>query len=335
MRRLWAILHLMMVGLCLSLSGAMAWQHRPAWPPESCWTNWLIAATNAVYTPDPPPPAPRPSLQQQFRPEVALGEAAFLCWQIGEHPAGSAGERRAARHLLLRLRQMGYEADLQDHLPLPGGKRFTQNVIARRTCPGRPGKIVLGAHYDSVPGVGCVGANDNASGVGVLLEAARLLADAKLPYSLEIVFFGAEEAQSSGASLVGSSYLSRVPGTESILGMISVDMIGRGRSLYLWHGQSRPGYLDALIMRSAVALKVPLVVRATRSNSDHHSYARRGIPSLWLQRLPDPDNHTWRDQPRNLSPEALEQCGKLLIHTALSLEKADVTLLRKDLQKGY
>lgn len=53
-------------------------------------------------------------------------------------------------------------------------------------------EIILSAHYDSFQGPG---ANDNASGVGILLELARYFHSVKLPpkVSMRFVAFGAEE----------------------------------------------------------------------------------------------------------------------------------------------
>src|SRR5262249_5847242 len=57
------------------------------------------------------------------------------------------------------------------------GKKF-RNIVGRLS-PHRSGSlIILGAHFDSVQGT--PGADDNASGVAVLLEAARLLGQARL-----------------------------------------------------------------------------------------------------------------------------------------------------------
>ena len=66
----------------------------------------------------------------------------------------------------------------------------SQNVIAQK--PGASDAVVvLGGHFDSVPGLS--GANDNASGTAVLLAIAELLADVDLPYTLKIIPFGSEE----------------------------------------------------------------------------------------------------------------------------------------------
>ena len=53
------------------------------------------------------------------------------------------------------------------------------------------------AHYDTAPGT--VGATDNASGVAVLLELARLFKTIERDYSVDFIAFGAEEFRGTGA----------------------------------------------------------------------------------------------------------------------------------------
>ncbi|MBW2456747.1 MAG: M28 family peptidase, partial [Deltaproteobacteria bacterium] len=66
------------------------------------------------------------------------------------------------------------------------------NVVADHLGTDRPKEIVLvGAHYDSVPA--CVGANDNASGVAVLLALARALTPVKTARTIRFVAFANEE----------------------------------------------------------------------------------------------------------------------------------------------
>lgn len=69
-----------------------------------------------------------------------------------------------------------------------------RNVVATRPGrhPGEP-RILIGAHFDSVPGT--PGADDNASGVAALLEIARLLAVPSLRRTVELVGFNLEEPQ--------------------------------------------------------------------------------------------------------------------------------------------
>ena len=74
-------------------------------------------------------------------------------------------------------------------------KLILENLPSQSLIAQKPGAsdavVVLGGHFDSVPGLS--GANDNASGTAVLLAIAELLADVGLPYTLRIVRFGSEE----------------------------------------------------------------------------------------------------------------------------------------------
>ena len=85
------------------------------------------------------------------------------------------------------------------------------------------GAIVVGAHYDSVPG--SPGANDNASGVAVLIELARLLGDAG---GIQFVAFANEEMPYFMSREMGSFFAAaqaRGRG-EKLRAMLSLEMLG-------------------------------------------------------------------------------------------------------------
>lgn len=100
------------------------------------------------------------------------------------------------------------------------------NVVAERRPAARDAPIlVIGAHYDTVPG--SPGADDNASGVAVLLEIARLLA----PYEglpLRLVGFTNEESPLGRTDARGSLVAARASREqgESLRGMISLESLG-------------------------------------------------------------------------------------------------------------
>ncbi|HSE84695.1 MAG TPA: M28 family peptidase [Candidatus Binatia bacterium] len=100
------------------------------------------------------------------------------------------------------------------------GKNF-RNIIGR-VGPQRSGSlIILGAHFDSVQGT--PGADDNASGVAVLLEAARLLARARSRSEVLFCAFNLEEL-----NMIGSGYFAKKlksAGTK-VDAMISLEMVG-------------------------------------------------------------------------------------------------------------
>jgi Zn-dependent M28 family amino/carboxypeptidase len=250
-------------------------------------------------------------------------------------------EQRAAAHLLGALRQLGCQVGVQDGIPTGAGAGQTRNVIGVLPGPPAAPRIVLGAHYDTVPRPGARGANDNASGVGVVLEVVRVLSGRPLPFVLEVVCFGGEERALTGVDLLGSKRYVASGALEQIttcpapvVAMVNVDMVGRGGELHAWSGSAEPTYLTSLLSRSAHALGVGLDTVGTRTGSDHYPFARAGVPSVWLQSLPDPTNHTPLDRPEGLSAAALQRAGRLLVHALANIEPEDLRLLRNCCPNG-
>lgn len=86
--------------------------------------------------------------------------------------------------------------------------------------------LVIGAHYDTI--LGTPGADDNASGVAVLLELSRLLQEASLDRTVRLVAFANEEAPFFGSEAMGSLNYARQARAngDNIVGMISLEMLG-------------------------------------------------------------------------------------------------------------
>ncbi|HPP52097.1 MAG TPA: M28 family metallopeptidase, partial [Thermoguttaceae bacterium] len=98
-----------------------------------------------------------------------------------------------------------------------GGAAYS-NVVA--TLPGQvyPQQIyIVGAHYDSVD---CPGADDNASGVAAVLEAARILSQYQFERTILFIAFDREED-----GLIGSYGYAGAHAGDNIRGMLSLDMI--------------------------------------------------------------------------------------------------------------
>ena len=116
---------------------------------------------------------------------------------------------------------------VQDHEE--GEEKPFNNIVV--DLPGTTAKdqvLVLSAHMDAVPIA--PGADDDGSGVAVLLEAARLLKDHPTQRSIRLILFNLEEN-----GMVGSRvYTARLKadmdagktGGEKIVGMIAMDMLG-------------------------------------------------------------------------------------------------------------
>ena len=120
------------------------------------------------------------------------------------------------------------------------GSRQLVNVIAALDSTASAPKaasavppILVSAHYDTVPG--SPGADDNASGVASLLEAARVLSTIQLSRSIEFVAFDMEENQPEGFGLVGSTAFVKhilnkgergAAGKNAYAGLYNLEMVG-------------------------------------------------------------------------------------------------------------
>jgi Zn-dependent M28 family amino/carboxypeptidase len=169
--------------------------------------------------------------------------------------------------------------------------------------------FVVGAHYDTVPST--PGANDNASGVAVLLELARLLAGTDVAASIRLVAFVNEEPPFFQTDLMGSLvYAGRARfRRDDVIGMVALETMGyysdaEGSQQYPPPFQllfpSTGHFLAAvsngrsfgLLRRFARAFKAgsPLPIIASPAPagiagvgwSDHWSFWQHGYPALLL-----------------------------------------------------
>jgi len=183
--------------------------------------------------------------------------------------------------------------------------RASWNVVA--SLPGRSGaRVLLGAHVDSVEG--SPGANDNASGVAVALEAARLLRFSRPPWTVEVAAFGAEEG-----GLFGSAAYARSERGRGLSAVLNLDMVGVGTRLLVGNTGRDRRVVEA-VLQAARELGVRVEARRMGS-SDHVSFEREGIPAAMLHRPEDPHYHSPEDTPDKVRPELLEPVVRLSVAT--------------------
>ncbi|MBT8347432.1 MAG: M28 family peptidase [Desulfofustis sp.] len=148
---------------------------------------------------------------------------------IGERSVATLwNHRRSAEYIDAFHRQIGFEPRRESY-KFRGEE--VANIVADLNCGGMDPKIfLLGAHYDSVKGT--VGADDNASGVAVQLEVARVLAELKenvpLHLTLRLVSFALEEPPAYATRFMGSRVYARKAKAEGerLDGMICLEMVG-------------------------------------------------------------------------------------------------------------
>lgn len=221
----------------------------------------LYSESDVPQTESSGPFVEEPLRTSRFEFDVASGEHGYLGVQWLEHMndylphrlAFSNRELETAEWIMETLLEIGFDerqVDVQTfHIDTPtsswwgeafwgvewfesmgyyeGLERidYSQNVIL--TIPGRTAEtIIIGAHYDTVDNPGL---SDNASGTVLLLENAYRMRNVDHYYTLQYVFFGAEEI-----GLIGSFYFADQMTKEEIdnlVLMINVDVIMDGPDL--------------------------------------------------------------------------------------------------------
>jgi hypothetical protein len=121
-------------------------------------------------------------------PPSAYEAAVHLSGKIGSRPSASRGERRALSYVAAQFSDAGLQVSV-DRFRVPGRGR-SRNVVGALDTPAACLELLM-AHADSVPPG--LGANDNASGVGVLVALARRLAALKPDCDVWLVATGSEE----------------------------------------------------------------------------------------------------------------------------------------------
>ncbi len=244
-------------------------------------------------------------------------------WSRVRHTAGSDSGVAYIFRQLRALEQLEYvELDTFSLQARPGfTTRVQSNIIA--TIPGssQPGRvIVIGAHHDcSGSRMGseiwnkewatmrAPGADDNATGVAVLLELARLMSDPAFGFrpecTIRFIAFAAEESNPADYKNHNGSrraaQLSRAAG-EEISGMISIDMIGYNPYVdyqsVICNDLSKTLGLKFRAARDSLGIDLTIALKNNPSAtySDHESYWTEGYPAICLiENAPPWDNNAF------------------------------------------
>jgi aminopeptidase YwaD len=247
---------------------------------------------------------------------AAAGAAAVIVYNNEEGPFRGDLEEESAipavgisqedgQRLLALLTQGPVSVDLSVE---PGLRKVTSRNIVVRPPDGHCERLV-GAHYDSVEAG--PGANDNASGVGVLLETARALALGGGREGVCLVAFGAEEV-----GLIGSHHF--VAGLspderQALEGMINLDMVGVGDQWQLIGSEELVTEVDseaASLGLDPVPAELP-----PGESADQNSFIAAGIPAILIYRSEDPRYHSAEDQAQFVEPQLLAQATELTLLT--------------------
>ncbi|MBL8736350.1 MAG: Zn-dependent exopeptidase M28 [Planctomycetes bacterium] len=283
------------------------------------------------------------------RAPAGLGERAFAHVQalVAMGPRHTAaqptpGWSRQLDHIVTTLRGLGLEPVRDTWTDRKELLTFT-NVSVR--IPGRrPDRILLACHHDTKCTTGhsdpahnfpFVGANDGASGVGLLLALAAELAKTEREATLELVFFDGEESldwtwNDAARALFGSKRYVRSHRDRTLTGdepriaaMVLLDMVGR-TDLHIQEELYSTRALRQLCWSAAVATGHQDVFfrRAEAASDDHKPFLEVGIPAIDLIDLNgNPHWHKSTDTIENVSAASLQRVADVVLTLLPAIEQ--------------
>lgn len=286
-----------------------------------------------------------------------------LSKQLQEHVnqlAGEIGERHygepkayndAANYIAVNFQTTGlvpYEEALGDKLQF-------KNIIAEHYGTSLPDEvIVVGAHYDTVwmsPG-----ADDNASGVAVLIEMARRLKTMQLARTIRFVAFANEEQPYFFTENMGSLFHAKRSSErgDSITAMLSLEMLGyfsneSGSQSYpsplSWFYPDKANFIAFVsnlkthkLLKKSIAifresqsfpsegLTVPVALIRDVRRSDQAAFWRYNYPAFMVTDTAAHRNyayHNARDVPESLDYDAMARITTGLISVLVSLAEEE------------
>ena len=287
---------------------------------------------------------------------MTLTSDAFLGREIG-----SDGERAAAKEIAKQFKEAGLtllysENEGQQFSYIIGDTDtlYSQNVVA--IVEGwdpvlKHEYIVIGAHYDhlgyivaNIDSKDSVqifrGADDNASGVAVMVELARLARMQSINFRRSLIFvaFGGEEVGMSGSWYFANMGFEQM---DKVVFMVNFDMVGRGadrnsvNAYTITRNSQLTGILDDVSNMSV--MMTPNVEERDYFPSDHRYFSMKGIPTVLFTTGLHNDYHSTRDTPEKLNLKVMEdivQYNLSLLKTVANMDKAPLkTVVEENLIK--
>lgn len=193
----------------------------------------------------------------------------------------------------------------------------SQNVIGQLTGTKHPDSVlVFSAHYDHLGKMGnniyFPGANDNASGVAMLLNLAEHYSKNAPEKTIVFMAFGAEES-----GIIGSQFYTENPlfPLKQINFLINLDLLGTGEDgIQVVNGSVHQTHFDKLLeINNQKKLLKEIKIRGKAANSDHYWFSEKGVPAFFIYTLGGiKAYHDIDDKAATLPLTEFEDCFRLI-----------------------
>jgi aminopeptidase YwaD len=227
--------------------------------------------------------------------------------------------RKQSNYPLITIDSAAYQK--VDDVKLKINNKYIPNYISKNVVGFIPGKkkkkyIVFSAHYDHLGRMGrdtyFPGANDNASGVAMLLSIAKYFKANKPKYSMVFCFFGGEEA-----GLVGSKWFVEHPyfPLKKVKFVLNVDIMGgASKGITVVNGSKHEKEYDRMVaINDEYQLLTEVKKRGATSNSDHYFFSQMGVPAFFIYSMGEVKNyHDIYDTAENTPLEKFDEVQELL-----------------------
>jgi len=261
------------------------------------------------------------------------------------------GIRWAIRQLKPQSEQLKGKVEIKgfqstDFYGEPDHRSTCRNVIA--VMPGsdpilKDEAIVIGAHFDHVgisDGQVFNGADDNASGSGVVMEVAKVLAESGAQ-PRRTIFFCLWTGEELG--LIGSTYWTNHPTLnftmDQVVTNFNLDMVGLGDRIGAPGALNFPSIWE--VIKTGQRPEIMDVVDASTGGaggSDHAPFIRKGVEAMALMTRGGsghPEYHDTGDDTEKLNPDILQKTAEFVATGAWNVAQAEQSLFIADRQKIY
>lgn len=203
----------------------------------------------------------------------------------------------------------------------------SQNVVGFIKGKRQPDSLIIfSAHYDHLGRMGdnvyFPGANDNASGVAMLLNLARYYSkkENQPDYSIAFCAFSAEEA-----GLIGSFYYAEHPlfPLDHTKFVINLDLVGTGsEGIKVVNGAVLNREFNMLVnINKEKQYLSKISKRGEAANSDHYPFYNKGVKSFFIYTLGGTTAyHNMEDRPETLPLTKFDNLFRLLTDFAKMLQ---------------